>query len=79
MVLPETGGASRLPLAVRERVSEVCTGKCRNLAVTMTAPSRLTVSFLVKDSLEAELLTNMIGALPELASYKVDFEVQIGQ
>jgi hypothetical protein len=79
MFLPETGGTNRLPLAVREKISEVCTGKCRNLAVTMQTPSRLTVSFLVKDQIEAELLTNMLGSLPELAPYKVDFEVQIGQ
>jgi hypothetical protein len=79
VILPDAGGANGLPLGVRERVSQVCTGKCRNLAVTMPKPSRLTISFMVKDPMEAELLTNMLGALPELAAYKVDFEVQIGQ
>ena len=64
---------------MREKISQLCAGKCRNLTVTMPKSSRLTIGFLVKDAVEADLLTNMLGALPELASYKVDFEVQIGQ
>src|SRR5262245_1948968 len=79
LILPETAAANPLPLAVRERVSQLCAGKCRNLTMTMPKPSRLTIGFLVKDAVEADLLTNMLGALPELAPYKVDFEVQIGQ
>ena len=76
---PDAGGARSLPLPVRERLSGVCAGKCRNLAVDLQTPTRLNISFLVRDQVEAEMLTNMLGALPELAPYKVDFEVQIGQ
>lgn len=79
VTLPDAGGANGLPLVVRQKISEICANRCRNLAVSMQSPTRMTVSFLVKDQFEAELLTNMLSALPELAAYKVDFEVQIGQ
>lgn len=76
---PDIGGANRLPLAVRERISGICAGKCRNLAVEMLSPVRLRVAFLVKDQIDAEMLTSQLAGLQELAPYKVDFEVQIGQ
>jgi hypothetical protein len=74
---PETPNG--VPLAVRQRLNEVCTGKCRNLAVELASPMHLRVAFVVRDQVEADLLTNLLGTLTELAPYKVDFEVQIGQ
>lgn len=74
-----TEGNNRLPMQVRERISQLCSGRCRNLVVEGISPIRLRIAFLVKDQTEAEMLTNQIGSAPELAPYKVDFEVQIGQ
>ncbi len=66
-------------MPVREKVSQICTGRCRNLVVEMISPIRLRIAFLVKDQTEADMLTNLLGGAQELAPYKVDFEVQIGQ
>jgi hypothetical protein len=73
----ETG--NRLPMSVREKVSQICAGRCRNLVVEPLSPIRLRIAFLVKDQTEADMLTNLLGSAQELAPYKVDFEVQIGQ
>jgi hypothetical protein len=70
---------NRLPLQVREKISQICNGRCRNLVVEAISPIRLRVGFLVKDQSEADMLTNQLGGASELAPYKVDFEVQIGQ
>ncbi len=72
-------GANRLHLQVREKISQICSSRCRNLVVEMISPIRLRIAFLVKDQTEADMLTNLLGSIPELAPYKVDFEVQIGQ
>ncbi len=78
-VQPAADNPNQAPLAVRQKLSEVCAGKCRNLAVEKVSGNRLRVAFLVRDQVEADMLTNLLGGLPELAAYKVDFEVQIGQ
>jgi hypothetical protein len=70
---------NRLPLQVREKISQICNGRCRNLVVETISPIRLRIGFLVKDQSEADMLTNQLGGAAELAPYKVDFEVQIGQ
>jgi len=70
---------SRLPLQVRQRVSEVCAGKALNLAVEPLSPIRLRVGMTVKTHADAEWLTSQLAALPELRPYKVDFEMQIGE
>ena len=75
--LPES--PTSVPLSVRQRLNEMCAGKCRNLAVELASPMHLRVAFMVRDQVEADMLTNLLGGISELAPYKVDFEVQIGQ
>ncbi len=72
-------GNNRIPLQVREKISQICDTKCRNLVVESISRIRLRISFLVKEQSDAEILTNLLGSAAELAPYKVDFEVQIGQ
>ena len=67
----------KLPLAVRERISELCAGKAQNLVVEQTGPTRLRLGMAVRTHSDAEWLTFQLSALPELRPYKVDFEVQI--
>jgi hypothetical protein len=69
----------RIPLNVRERISEICAGRSRNLVVEQQSPIRLRIAFLVHSPADADALTSQLAALPELGPYKVDFEVQIGQ
>lgn len=76
---PPSDNSNRLPQPIREKISTVCAGKCRNLIVEMQSPIRLRVSFMVKDQFEADMLINTLAGLQELSPYKVDFEVQIGQ
>jgi hypothetical protein len=75
---PAPVGAS-LPLPLREKVSEACVGKARNLVVEQVAPMHLRIAFLCRTQPEADALTNHLSALPELRPYNVDYEIQIGQ
>jgi hypothetical protein len=79
VVEPPSQAVARTPLQVRAKISEVCSGTARNLIVEQLSPIRLRVAFMVRDQVDAETLTNQLSALRELAPYKVDFEVQIGQ
>jgi hypothetical protein len=76
---PPPEAPNSVPLAVRQRLTEMCAGKCRNLGVELSSPMHLRVAFTVRDQVEADMLTNLLGGIAELAPYKVDFEVQIRQ
>jgi hypothetical protein len=79
VVEPPASTAPRTPLQVREKISEICSVKARNLIVEQLSPIRLRIAFMVREQADAESLTTQLSALRELAPYKVDFEVQIGQ
>ncbi len=76
--LTESTASDRLPSKLQEKVTATCAGKCRGLSVEILGSDRLCIRFRAKDQLDADLLTNMLGSLPELAPYRVEFEVQIG-
>jgi len=77
---PPAGGIiNGVPRSVRDSISAACQAKARNLVVELVAPMRLRVAFRVKQQADAEMLTEQLARLRDLAPYKVDFEVQIGQ
>lgn len=77
--LHDLAGKDSLPAPVQEKIAATCAGKCRGLVVQNLGAGRLLIRFSAKDQLDAELLTNLLSSLPELAPYRVEFEVQIGQ
>lgn len=76
--LSDPDEAAALPSGVEEKIRATCQGKVRGLQLERLGSSRLRLRFQAKDQIDAELLTNMLSALPELAMYRVEFEVQIG-
>lgn len=80
-VVPLDDAAARnaLPTQAQEKILATCAGKCRGLVVQSLGAGRLLIRFRAKDQLDAELVTNLLSSLPELAPYRVEFEVQIGQ
>lgn len=68
-----------VPRSVRESVAALCMDKARNITVELVSPMRLRIAFRVRQQSDAETLTEQLVRLRDLAPYKVDFEVQIGQ
>lgn len=77
--LHDPQSANALPPGLQEKILATCQGKCRGLYAEVLGPGRLRIQFKAKDQLDAELLANLLSAMPELAPYRVEFEVQIGQ
>lgn len=71
---PATGLAQ-----LRERVAQICAGRCRNLVIESTGPNQLRISFVTRDNADADALTDALAVSQDLAAYKVDYEIQIGQ
>ena len=63
--------------ALVDRISKAAGKSAMRLEVTQTAQWVLKVRFIVSKQSEGEAAVNRIAALPELAKYRVDFEVGI--
>jgi hypothetical protein len=64
---------------LRTRIEQACAGKGRDLEVYARGPASLLVRVKVAKAADAELVANRISQLPELAPYRVGFEVRVGQ
>jgi hypothetical protein len=63
--------------ALAERISKAAGKTAMRLEVTQPAAWVLKVRFIVAKQSDGEAAVNRIAALPELAKYRVDFEVGI--
>jgi hypothetical protein len=64
---------------LRARVEQACAGKGRELELYSRGPGSLLVRVKVAKAADAELVANRISQLPELAPYRVSFEMRVGQ
>jgi hypothetical protein len=64
---------------LRTRIEQACAGKGRDLELYSRGPGNLLVRVKVAKAADAELLANRISQLPELAPYRVSFEMRVGQ
>ena len=64
---------------LRSRIEQACADKGRELELYSRGPGSLLVRVKVAKSADAELVANRISQLPELAPYRVSFEMRVGQ
>jgi hypothetical protein len=64
---------------LRSRIEQACAGKGHDLEVYARGPDSLLVRVKVAKAADAEQVANRISQLPELAPYRVSFEMRVGQ
>jgi hypothetical protein len=64
---------------LRARIEQACAGKGRDLEVYARGPGSLLVRVKVAKAADAELVANRISQVPELAPYRVSFEMRVSQ
>jgi hypothetical protein len=62
---------------VRASIERACTGRGRDIELVPEGPSTLLVRLKVRQVADAQYLANLISRLPELASFKVIYEMQV--
>jgi hypothetical protein len=62
---------------VRATIERACVGRGREIELVPQGPSTLLVRLTVRQVADAQYLANIISRLPELAPYKVLFEMQV--
>jgi hypothetical protein len=62
---------------LRQRIAEACGGQAGSVEMQLVGQATLLVRFVVAQAPDAEAVANRIAAIPELAPYRVDFEVRV--